>query len=73
MKKLNHSPKCGKDESIVSLTEREKANAVLELAKEQEAERKSNPNLKAEIVDIGDKALAIKWRKVDELNESLGL
>lgn len=71
LEKLNKSPKKRNDESLVGLTEKQKAEEALRLAKEQEVAKFADPNFTAEIVPMDNKTNAIKWRKADQLMNSL--
>jgi len=64
MKKLNQSPKKSNDENIVGLTEMQKAEETLRLAKEQEADKFANPKLKAVIIENDRNTLRRKFVKI---------
>jgi hypothetical protein len=73
MKKANKSPKSSKDDSILALTEKQKAQIVLNLANEQQTSREKNPNLTAHIIRADNKTARLHWIKTDELNKEIGL
>ena len=73
MKKSNISPKKNKDESILSCTEIQKANKVLDLARQQQRAKESDPNYTAVIIRDDNKTSRLKWIKTDKTNKEIGL
>lgn len=72
-KKSNNSPKKNKDNELIGLSDIQKANIVLDLAKEQQRAKENNPNLTAVIVREDNKLSRLHWIKTDQLNNSIGL
>ena len=72
-KKANNSPKKNRDESILGLTDIQKAQKVLKLAHEQQRAKELDPNLTAVIVRGDKKENILKWIKHDKLNKEIGL
>ena len=72
-KKANNSPKKNNDEALLGLTDIQKAQKVLELAKEQQRAKELDPTLTAVIVRGDKKEARLKWIKTDQLNKEIGL
>lgn len=73
MKKANISPKKNKDEQIIQLTDREQAEEVLKLAKEQQRVKENDPNYTAVIIRGDKKESRLHWIKTDKTNKEIGL
>ena len=68
MKQTSHNTRRAADENAAIKTE---AQRLLEMCQEREAARVADPNMTAVIVLQDDKTEVIKWRKIDELNDSI--
>lgn len=72
-KKANNSPKNNNDEQILALTEIQKAQIVLDRAKEQQRIKQNDPNYTAVIIREDNKTSRLKWLRTDKVNKEIGL
>jgi len=66
MKKANNSPKKNTDEQIIGLTDIQKAQVVLNRAKEQQRDKQNDPNYTALIIRDDNKTSRLKWIKANK-------
>ena len=72
-KKANNSPKKNNDDSLLGLTDIQKAQKGKEKYDKWTAERHDDPNWIAVTVREDNKTMRLKWIKTDKINKEIGL